>query len=206
MRMRSDHVVEWKKISQGLVSFFWGLLILGVVDTVLALANAGASPQAGSSPGPGHSSRPLPPCSQSQPGPSSQQLPCSSSIVSRCQLSKQVSNCSSAEEHRRLLNYKPSLKGKRPISAQKRGQRKASLTWRKDCICLRDKEQSWKPSSEEKIALASMELGLKEVVFMSDGDAEHIHRMILDTFLVLEECGGYSLLCVAENSHSMVLI
>lgn len=133
-------------------------LLLGAVDTMLALANAGASPQAGSSSGHGH------------PGPSSQQVPCSSilALVSRCQLT-------SAEEHRKLFNYKPSLKGKRPISAQKRGWRKAGLTWKKDCICLRDREQSWKPSSEEKIELARMGLGL----FKSDGDTEHIHRTIL---------------------------
>ena len=59
---------------------------------------------------------------------------------------------------------------------------------------------------EEKMELAKMGLGLREVVFKTDVDAEHIHRVLLDTFLVLEACGGYTLLRLAENSHSMVEI
>ena len=54
-------------------------------------------------------------------------------------------------------------------------------------ICLKDKEQTWKPSSEDKIELARMALGLKEVVFRSDGDGKHIHHVLLETF---PECGG----------------
>lgn len=56
--------------------------------------------------------------------------------------------------------------------------------------------------SEEKIKLARMGLGLKEVVFKSDMDAEHIHRTILDAL----EYGDYSLLRLAENLHTMVVI
>lgn len=51
-----------------------------------------------------------------------------------------------------------------------------------------------------------MGLGLSEVVFNVDGDAEHIHQVLLEKFPVLESCGGYSLLRLAENSHSMVEI
>ena len=51
-----------------------------------------------------------------------------------------------------------------------------------------------------------MGLGLREVVFNSDGDAEHVHQVVVDTFPVLEECGGYTLLRLAENSHNMVEI
>ena len=90
--------------------------------------------------------------------------------------------------------------------SHKRGRRKGGNIFKKDCICLRDCEQSWKPSSEEKMELAKMGLGLREVVFKTDGDAEHIHRVLLDTFPVLEACGGCTLLRLAENSHSMVEI
>lgn len=45
-----------------------------------------------------------------------------------------------------------------------------------------------------------------DVVFRSDGDAEHIHQTLLGTFPILAECGGYSLLRLAENSHAMVEI
>ena len=43
-------------------------------------------------------------------------------------------------------------------------------------------------------------------MFKSDGDVEHIHRVLLDAFPVLDDCGGYTLLRLAENSHSMVEI
>ena len=51
-----------------------------------------------------------------------------------------------------------------------------------------------------------MGLGLKEVTFKNDGDGEHIHRTILNAFPVLDGCGGYTLLRLAENSHNMVEI
>ena len=51
-----------------------------------------------------------------------------------------------------------------------------------------------------------MGLGLSEAVFNSNGDAEHIHHVVLEKFPVLESCGGYTLLRLAENSHSMVEI
>jgi hypothetical protein len=111
----------------------------------------------------------------------------------------------SFQEHRRLFGYKG--KGKRPISqGQKRNRKKGPQTWKKECVCLRDTQQNWRPSSEEKIELARMGLGLRDVVFRSDGDAEHIHQTLLGTFPILAECGGYSLLRLAENSHAMVEI
>ena len=35
-----------------------------------------------------------------------------------------------------------------------------------------------------------MGLGLGEVLWDGDGDAEHIHRVLLETFPVLDACGG----------------
>ena len=48
--------------------------------------------------------------------------------------------------------------------------------------------------------------GPDEAVFNSDGDAEHIYHVLLEKFPVLESCGGYTLLRLAENSHGMVEI
>ena len=65
----------------------------------------------------------------------------------------------------------------------------------------------WKPSSEEKIELARIGLGLKSnIAFNSDGDAQHIHSVLMSEFPVLSKCGGYTLLRLAENSHNMVEI
>lgn len=108
-------------------------------------------------------------------------------------------------EHQRLFGFKPSK-----IAASKKSrptQRKPGKnTWRKECICLRDREQEAKPSAEEKMELAKMGLGLTEVVFNSNGDAEHIHNRITMKFPVLECCGGYTLLRLGENSRSLVEI
>ena len=78
--------------------------------------------------------------------------------------------------------------------------------WKKECICLRYCRQESKPSSEEKIKLARIGLGLKEVVFDANGDVESIHNSLMDKYPVLESCGGYSLLRLAENSHKLLEI
>lgn len=113
----------------------------------------------------------------------------------------------SIDEHRRVFGYKP-LKGKGPSKGKGRARAaNATKPWRKDCICLRDCEQAWKPSSEEKIELARIGLGLRNnVTFINNGDAQHVHEVVLKEFPVLIECGGYTLLRLAENSHSMVEI
>ena len=58
----------------------------------------------------------------------------------------------------------------------------------------------------KKIELARMGLGLSQAEFRSDGDAKHVHDVIMGMFPVLLSVGGYSLLRLAENSHSMVEI
>ena len=147
-------------------------LLIGAVDTVIALANQQDFPSQAA-------------------GPSTSS---SSSIRS-----------TSIEEHKRLFGFIPS-KGKRPPGRKGKGKRKGATTWKKECICLRHTDQMWKPSSEEKIELARIGLGLAEVVFYSDGDGEHIHSVLLQKCPVFETCGGYTLMRLAENSHNMVEI
>ena len=67
-----------------------------------------------------------------------------------------------------------------------------SNVWKKSTICLSDKDQVCKPLAEEKMVLAKMGLGLAELVFDFDGDAEHIHFVLLGQFPHLEACGGYT--------------
>ena len=147
-------------------------LLLGAVNTVLSLANQEKS-TATQEPGTSASA-------QLSRRPSHGSSSCSSTRRATqdrsSQFSRELGSSSSAsiEEHRRLFGYKPK-KGKLPRPPAKRGRRKGSSTWKKDLICLRDTEQGWKPSSEEKIELAKMGLGLSEALFNVDGDAEHIH-------------------------------
>ena len=59
---------------------------------------------------------------------------------------------------------------------------------------------------EEKIELAQLNLGLRKLVFNSEGDANHIHDIILEAFPILDDCGGYTLMRVAENSRNLIAI
>ena len=71
---------------------------------------------------------------------------------------------------------------------------------------MRDKDETWKPSSDEKMALARMGVGLRTVPFNNDGNSQHVHDTVMKEFPVLESCGGYTLLRLGDNSHTMVEI
>lgn len=51
-----------------------------------------------------------------------------------------------------------------------------------------------------------MGLGLSVAVFDADEDAAHVHSITMEKFTALETCGGYTLLCLTENSHSTMEI
>jgi len=124
------------------------------------------------------------------------------------------------QEHRRLFGYSGSGgtfqppkspyswsgkgKGKFKSSRRSRGRPLASK-WKKDCVCLRETSQTRRPSAEERMQLARIGLGLEEVCFDCDGDAEHIHSALLAKFPQLQTCGGYTLLRLSDSS-SMDLI
>lgn len=114
------------------------------------------------------------------------------------------------EEHRHLFGYQPSkactYKRAKNTSKGKGKKRKAVSTWTKEVICLKDSEQSMSPTTEEKIELAQMNLGLRKLVFSAKGDSSHIHQVITDAFPILDECGGYTLMRVADNSRELVAI
>jgi hypothetical protein len=162
-------------------------LLLGAVDTVLGLAT--------------ESNGDVQPTSTSRLArinrPNRDPAPTCSSSLSR----------SISIEHKRSINpFKPSKSYNRKMSEWKKRTVKAPSKWRRDCICLSEMEQTWKPSPEEKMELAQMGLGLKEVSFDSDGDADHVHELIYITFPVLKNCGGYTLLRLGSGSKSLVVI
>ena len=54
--------------------------------------------------------------------------------------------------------------------------------------------------------LARLGLGFADLVFDFDGDAEHIHSVLLGRFPQLEACGGYTLMRLKDNSYDLVEI
>ena len=76
-----------------------------------------------------------------------------------------------AAEHSRPFGFQPSKsvnsKRKARSSIQSKSKPLKPVTWRKDCVVLRDCQQSWKPSSEEKIELAKMGFGVNWANFQT---------------------------------------
>ena len=91
---------------------------------------------------------------------------------------------SAYEEHSRLFGFGPSSsklvkksRGKTPAGCQPKQQK--MTTWTKEAICLRYTNQVKAPDTEEKMKLAPMGLGFKEIKLNTDGDAHHIHSQLL---------------------------
>lgn len=140
-----------------------------------------------------------------------------SSMVSMAGPSNRRERCTvtSREEVRRLFRpYQPDVSTRTfpRRSSSSKGKGKAlrrdseCVTWKKDAICLRFRKQLRGPDTEEKMALARMGLGLKELVFNLEGDAQHIHGVLLKAFPPLEQCGGYNLMRLASNSTDLITI
>ena len=87
-----------------------------------------------------------------------------------------------------------------------KGKKKSISTWSKDVVCLKDHNQEASPTTEQKIQLAQLNLGMKKLVFNVDSDATEVHEKIISAFPVLSECGGYSLMRVADNSRDLIAI
>ena len=73
-------------------------------------------------------------------------------------------------------------------------------------FCLSDCQQTLKPTPQEKISLAKMGHETKCLVFSLEGNVHHVHSVIIKEWPVLGNCGGYTLLRLKENSHSLVEI
>ena len=55
----------------------------------------------------------------------------------------------------------------------------SSGVWKKDTVCLRLKSRRKGPDMQEKMNLAKAGLGLRELIFSNDGDALHVHHVIV---------------------------
>ena len=47
------------------------------------------------------------------------------------------------------------------------------------------------PKTRENIEHGLVGLGERDIVFQKDGSAEHVQKKLIDSYLVLKECGGY---------------
>ena len=112
------------------------------------------------------------------------------------------------EEHRRLFSFAPSkssrrYKGKTPKAKRpKRGP----ATWRKECVCLRSSTARLPPSTVERMQLASMGLGLRELMFESDGGKANIDEVIFDAYPKLIVIGSYKLMRLSDVGRVLVNI
>ncbi len=86
----------------------------------------------------------------------------------------------------------------------KRGKRRGPATWKKECACLMSHEQTWPPTTEERMELARVGLGL--IQFGVEDSAAQIHEMFLSKYPPLEAAGGYSLLRCSDSSRILVEI
>lgn len=171
-------------------------LLIGAVDAVIQLASQGESASSN-----GSTAR----SSGGTAGPTSNSL----SLNSATTRGSCSTNALAIAEHSKLFGFKPSkatTKSKSRSGRKKQPSKPKVVTWKKDCILLKDSQQTWKPSPEEKIDLARMGLGLSQVTFDCSGDSDHVHHTLISAFPVLDTCGGYSLLRLGENSHGLLEI
>ena len=84
-------------------------------------------------------------------------------------------------EHRRLFGYKPDVSWKKTPFGKRTKRAKVNV-WKKDTLCLRYTDQTKGPDTEERMELAKMGLGLRELKFNVDGDALHIHDVLMEEF------------------------
>ncbi len=88
-------------------------------------------------------------------------------------------------------------------SAKKRGR---GSTWKKGTYLPSLTDQTKGPDCSEKIELAKLGLGMKVLSFNCDGDALHIHNVLMTTLKQLQGCGGYTLIILAPNSTDLIEI
>ena len=54
--------------------------------------------------------------------------------------------------------------------------------------------------------MAEQGLGLKELLFNWEGDARHIHLVLIKSYPVLSTCGGHSMMRLASYSTDLLPI
>ncbi len=135
----------------------------------------------------------------------------SDSLESTAGTGAESSTRSRIDEFRKLFGYRPGVSDKsatkRPKSNRSRPAKVPKISyWKKEAMCLRYTDQQRGPDTSEKMALAKLGLGVKELCFDPDGDALHVHSVIRDAFKQLEDSGGYTLMRLAANSTDLITI
>ena len=111
------------------------------------------------------------------------------------------------EQQCRLFGYQPryqpsvsSILGKQIMSHLDKGIKKrtnqpqhGNCMWRKEVALLRHTSCTRVPDTKERMLMAKLGLGCKEMSFDLEGDEAHLHQCLLAEFPVLEKTGGYSL-------------
>ena len=133
-----------------------------------------------------------------------------SSSCSFSTIPSRPSQQSAYEEHCKIFGFKP-VKSVKKRKGRGLGflasQKRPKLTyWTKETICLRYTDQGKAPDTEEKMKLAQMGLGFKELKFDTEGDAFHIHSTLLSAYPEIEDCGGYTLMRLGCGSNELVTI
>lgn len=94
----------------------------------------------------------------------------------------------------------------KPLKQITAGSNKNAKTWTKDVVCLCFQDDDKVPGTAERMQLARLNIGLRRVDFLLDGDAKHIHEKIMLAFPQLEKCGGYTLLRTADCTKELLEI
>ena len=105
-----------------------------------------------------------------------------------------------------LRNVLGKRKGKAPAKASLTKKLAKKTFWVKEAICLRYMDQTKAYDTEEKMKLAQMGLGFKELKFDNEGDAFDIHSTLLSAYPHLKDCGGYCLMRLRSGSSELVTI
>ncbi|KAJ7394930.1 hypothetical protein OS493_000767 [Desmophyllum pertusum] len=115
---------------------------------------------------------------------------------------------SALEEHGRIFGYRPPVGAvRRPLQASRATKARGrpylfvpKNTFTRAFVCLANTDQVSAPTASERIRLTMAGLGEAKVVFNKDGNAQHVHGKILETFPALSGAGGYEILRMSEGN------
>lgn len=141
--------------------------------------------------------------------------------TSSCQTS--AAAAAAVDEHRRIFGYRPSRASARlpirpparrigrgrirgtPYPGASSSKSKSKNTFTRAFVCLSNMNQTLPPNAAEKISLSLAGLGEEKITFNKDGESQHVHEKILETFPAMGNCGGYEILRISDgNSRQLI--
>ena len=119
---------------------------------------------------------------------------------------------SALEEHRRIFGYPPPvgalrlpLQGSRATKGRGRPYFVPKNTFTRAFVCLANTDQVSAPKASERISLTMAGLGEVKIVFNKEGNAQHVHGKILETFPALSDAGGYDILRMNDGNTRQLI-